>query len=99
MKDVVYRVFARGISIGVKEAERWQHQFWFEVLRSRVLTKVTARVHRETDLSYKVIWCWCGFSSAKRTGFIRTANIELVIVLRVRGKFLSFDLQERQRAV
>lgn len=60
--------------------------------RGKVLTKITARVDSETDLSYEVIWCGCCFGSAERAGFVRAANIELVIVLGVRGKFLSFNL-------
>lgn len=48
MEDVVYRVFAHGIPIGVEEAKRWQHQFRFEHFREaahsrKLLHEYTAR--------------------------------------------------------
>lgn len=93
MDDIVYRVLAHRISIGVEETEGWK-SLVKACRRSQIsLTEVAARVDSKSNLGSVVVDIWGGLCTAKRTGLVRAADVELVIVTSESSQVLGFNLR------
>ena len=77
MQNIVDRVFASSIAIGIEKAEG----------------KVTARVHGQANLGYQVTRSRGGLGAADWASVVRIANRELIIITSVGAQTRCFDLQ------
>ena len=82
MKDIVHRVLAYRIAVGIEKAKR----------------KVAARVYRKANVCNCVVCCWSGLGTTKDRGLVRVANAELVVVLGKRAQVIGLDLTSCQQS-
>ena len=76
MKNVVNRVLSSRVSKGVEESE------WI----------ITARIYRKANFCNVVISSRSCLSPTQRAGIVGITDAELVVILGIWAKILSFDL-------